>query len=129
MQPIPPESAARRGRPKKPHIELDPDAIARQIRGLHGFAALITKLPELNLSEAESVELAKASVNFSREFGYEPDPKLFAALELIGVAGFIYVPRALAVIERLRTAKQQRGQTIDGQAETVATSDGHATVN
>lgn len=131
-QPIEPGSVTRRGRPRKPHIELDPSAIARQVKGLHGFAAMLTGLKELNLSDAEAEELAKASVNFSREFGYEPNPKLLAGLELIGVAGVIYVPRVLLIIARIQEIKAKRAaaQPIEGTATPVQPeSDGHSSVN
>lgn len=129
-KPIGPDSAPRRGRPKKPHIELDPEAIARQVRGIHGFIAMITGLPELNLSEAESIELAKASVNFSREFGWEPDPKVLAGIELFGVASFIYLPRFLHIAQRIKAQRAQQAQTIDGEATAVETPDnGQSAVN
>ncbi len=131
-QPIGPESTARRGRPRKPHIELDPSAIARQVKGLHGFAAMLTGLKELNLTDAEAEELAKASVNFSREFGYEPNPKLLAGLELIGVAGVIYVPRVMLIIARIQEMKAKRAaaQPIEGTATPVQPeTDGHSSVN
>jgi len=107
------------GRPKKTHVEIDPSALARQIKGAHGTVAFFFGVPEFVLDDKESAELASAFANFAREFDFEPNPKVMAAVELIGVAGFIYVPRVMRVAARVKRTKAQRGQTINGEAQTV----------
>ena len=125
-------SGPKRGRPRKVHIELNPEAFARQIKGVHGSVAFMTGLHELIINDDEAKELAAAFVNFSREFNFEPNPKIMATLELVGVAGVIYAPRAIHIALRIKKAKAQRGgeaaggaatggQTIDGTAQPVET--------
>jgi len=110
------------GRPRKVQFEIDQSALARQIKGAHGTAAFFFGLPELALDDKESAELASAFANFAREFDFEPNPKVMAAIELIGVAGFIYVPRVVRISARVKQAKARRAQTINGEATAVKES-------
>ncbi len=113
------DTAPRRGRPRKQHVEIDQTALARQIKGTHGLVAFAFGIPELMLDDKESAELATAFVNFAREFDWEPNPKVMAGLELAGVAGFIYIPRVIRVATRIRKQKQARGHTVNGEASEV----------
>lgn len=111
--------AAKRGRPRKVHFEIDQAALARQIKGTHGLVAFATGMPELMLGDDESNQLAVAFVNFAREFDFEPNPKVMAGLELAGVMGFVYIPRVIKIAGRLKKQRQQRGATVNSTAEEV----------
>jgi len=120
-----PGDSARRGpgRPRKVHTEIDPAALARQIKGAHGTVAFFFGLPELVIDDKEATELANAFANFAREFDFEPNPKVMATVELIGVAGFIYTPRVIHIAQRVKATKAKRAHTINSTATHVADDD------
>ena len=127
--PIPP-NAPKRGRPRKgPTIEFDKEALARSVKGTHGTLAFFLNAPELILSDKEAEELAGAFADFAREFDFEPNPKIMAAANLIGVAGIVYVPRVIQIARRAKAAKAQRPVTIDGASATNETPAHDTAVN
>ncbi len=106
--------APKRGRPRKgPAIEFDRDALARSLKGTHGTVAFFLGMPELMISDVEAVELAGAFADFAREFDFEPNPKILATVNLIGVAGIVYVPRVVKVSQRVRAQKLARKSAVD----------------
>lgn len=121
--------APKRGRPKKERVELDRDAVARQLLGSHMMVASMLGLPELIISAEEAKQEAEAICEFSREYDFEPDPKMMASINLIATLGLIYVPRAMKIAARVKKAKAAKGQTIDGEATEVTAKDGATPAN
>lgn len=117
--PIGAETAKPRGRPKKERVELDKGAVARQLMGSHMMMASMLGLPELILTEKQADSMADALIDFSREYDWQPDPKVMASFNLIATAGFIYTPKVLAIVARIKKARAGKGQTIDGTAVEV----------
>ncbi|MGH9436407.1 MAG: hypothetical protein ACRD22_00580 [Terriglobia bacterium] len=116
--PVGADTAARKGRKAK--VEMDRGAVARQIFGSHMLIGSMLGMPELYLSEKEADQMAEAVCDFSREYDFEPDPKIMAAVQLLATAGIIYVPRVMKVAARVKKTKAARGgQTIDGEATEV----------
>src|SRR5581483_10488746 len=78
----------------------------------HTMLALISKTPELQLTKDESTKLAEAinEVNALYDFSVLP-PEVMAWINLLIVAGGIYVPRFIAVKVKKGTKK---GQVITG---------------
>lgn len=121
--------APKRGRPKKERVELDRDAVARQLLGSHMMIASMLGLPELIISEKEAQQEAEAICEFSREYDFEPDPKMMASINLIATFGLIYVPRVVKIAARVKRAKAANGQTIDGEVTEVTAKNGAAPAN
>ena len=122
--------APKRGRPRKgPTIPFDREALARSLKGTHGTLAFFLGMPELMISEAEAVELAGAFADFAREFDFEPNPKVLATVNLIGVAGIVYVPRVVKVSQRVRAQKLARKSTVDSAPSTPDTPVHDTSVN
>lgn len=116
-----PGDAPKRGRPRKgPTLEFDKESLARSVKGTHGTLAFFLNAPELVLSDKEAEELASAFADFAREFDFEPNPKIMAAANLIGVAGIVYVPRIITIARRVKEQKKRAPKIVDGVAEPVA---------
>lgn len=113
---------APRASKKKPQVEYDREAVAKQLKGTHYLIAMAFSMPELILSDEQSLELAEVMIGFAREYDFEPDSKIMAALNLLAVAGFIYGPKVVAIAVRLKKQKAGKGQTIDGVATPVEPS-------
>ena len=114
--------APKRGRPRKgPAIEFDREALARSLKGTHGTLAFFLSMPELMISDVEATELAGAFADFAREFDFEPNPKVLATVNLIGVAGIVYVPRVVKVSQRVRAQKMARKAAIDSAPSALDT--------
>lgn len=117
--------APKRGRPRKEKVELDRAAVARQLLGSHMMVGSVLGMPEFFLTEKESEQMAESFCDFAREYDFEPDPKLMAAINLIATSGFVYVPKIIKVAIRIKKTKAARGaahgtgQTIDGEATEV----------
>lgn len=76
---------------------------------LHLMGATILKTPELALEEKESEQLGKAVARVNAEFGgMVLDPKTAAVVNLLIVAGGIYVPRVIAVANNRKNAKAEK---------------------
>ncbi len=103
----------KRGRPAgstttkhKTAAKNDNETLAKNIAGIHAMAAMMTGIPEVQLSEDEAQMLASAVDGLSREYGLKLDGKTGAAIQLIGAAAIIYGPRAIAISARLSAAKK-----------------------
>jgi hypothetical protein len=116
--------APKRGRPKKERVELDKAAVARQLMGSHMTMAMFLGLPELALTQAQAEQMADVLCDFSREYDWDPDPKVMATLNLVATAGFVYVPKVAAIVARVKATKAKRGQVIDGEAVEVKNDGG-----
>lgn len=86
---------------KKRFSKQDIDSYSRQLKGWHEAAALILKEPSLNITETEAIELTTALSVVVEEYGMVVDPKISALIQLIGVAGVIYIPKAIHVKRNL----------------------------
>jgi hypothetical protein len=115
--------APRSGARKRPQIEYDHAAVARQLKGTHFLIGTACGMPELYLEDDQAAELADAMIAFAREYDFEPDSKTMAMLNLCAAAGFVYVPKVLRIAARIKKTKASRGQTIDGVATPVETKD------
>jgi hypothetical protein len=111
--------SAKRGRPKKERVELDKAAVARQLMGSHMTMAMFLGLPELILTEKQAEQMADALCDFSREYDWEPDPKVMAAINLAATAGFVYVPKAAAIMARVKATKAKQPRTVDAEFSEV----------
>lgn len=118
--PIGADTGAKRGRPKKERVELDKAAVARQLIGSHMMMGSMLGLPELLLTEKQAEQMAEALCDFSREYDWDPDPKVMASVNLIATAGFVYVPKVIAIAKRVKETKARRPRTIDGEATEVS---------
>jgi len=82
-------------------------------------AAMFLGLPELILTEKQAEQMAEALCDFSREYDWEPDPKVMATINLAATAGFIYVPKVAAIVARVKEAKAKRPRTVDAEFQEV----------
>lgn len=116
----PGDQPRRRGRPrgsknsaqKETVRSLGIDGVAGILLTIHSTLAVIARTPELELSEDEAGKIAKASVAVAKLYNVEATEKATAWVNLIGVVGAAYVPRAIAINLRLRMdadAKRQGG--------------------
>jgi hypothetical protein len=74
----------------------------------HGMLSGITRVPELQLAQAESDELAKALSTVNKYYGVEASDKTIALLNLALVGGMIYGTRFVAIRERRSQARAAR---------------------
>lgn len=84
--------------------------------GVHAMLALQTKCPELELSDFEGKEFAKAAQNVMRHYSVQTTQKTIDWIALIGVSAGIYGTRALAVSKRVREERQggaPRGDVVN----------------
>ena len=73
------------------------EILAKQLEGIHQMAAMMMGEPIVILSTAEAVMLATAVVGIAEEYGVVLTGKMAATLQLLGVAGIIYVPRFIEI--------------------------------
>ncbi len=116
-----PEAPKKRGRPKGSHNTPKGDApkktqarqaqdtvaLGKQLVGLHHLAALATGLPELVIGETEGQMLAGGIQAVCDEYGLSLSGKTGAAIQLIGAAGVVYMPRLLAIRARRAAERAQ----------------------
>jgi len=96
--------------PKKTASRKNDDIsdLAKHIQGLHVMVAMITGFGELQISDQESLMLAKGVSAVAEEYGLSLDGKTGAAMQLFGAAALIYVPRALMIKSRADAARKER---------------------
>ncbi len=97
------------GRPKKnagpQYSQEDTLKLAKQLQGLHVIAAQATGLPELMISDTESVLLADSVAKVSEEYGLSLSGKTGAMLQLLGTAAIIYMPRFASINQKIKAKK------------------------
>lgn len=76
--------------------------------GVHSMLAMITKTPELMLSEGESALLAKAAMDVAQHYPIGASEKTMAWANLAMVAGGLYGSRVVAVIQTRKTEAAKR---------------------
>lgn len=116
----PDEPRRRRGRPagsgtktegaKKTNSRkaADLDAFAKQVQGIHQMLAMMTGFGEVALSDVESKMLATSLNAMSEEYGLSLDGKTGAAIQLLGTAAVIYLPRAMVIRAKVAAAAEAR---------------------
>jgi hypothetical protein len=111
---------AKRGRkPKQDSAAVE--KLAKSVQGLHSLAALLTGMPELEISEADARAVCESVGEVGREFGAGAvSPKTLAILGLIGTLAFVYAPIYVEIRGRIRAskAKQVEGVTESTDAPT-----------
>lgn len=72
---------------------------------VHGVAAGVSSIKELELSKPEADGLADALIRIEREYPTTVDPRVLAWVNLAIVGGMIYGTRIVAVRERLKSER------------------------
>jgi hypothetical protein len=80
--------------------------------GMHALIASGTKTPEMNLSEPEAKEFAKAASNYLRHYNVQATQKTVDMIALMSVSVAIYGPRIYAIRERQKEERVERGAII-----------------
>lgn len=92
--------SSRRGSKKETNYSVS--GLEQLLFSLHLSAAAITKSPEFALTPAEANNLAKAGIEVAKLYPQlNIAPEIVAWANLAMVAGAVYVPRAIAVSNRL----------------------------
>lgn len=92
--------------------KADAAAMAKQLVGVHTLMAMVTGLPELQISEPEAENLAAAVTNVCEEYGLSISGKTGAAIQLAAACAMIYGPRALMINARIQQAKAQAARDV-----------------
>jgi hypothetical protein len=74
------------------------------------MVATFASVPELLLTEAESTQIAKASVQLADTYDFGIDPRAMAWSNMILVLGSVYGPRALGIYLRLKNEREQQAK-------------------
>lgn len=127
-----PEPPKKRGRPKgsknssgdapkksQARMAQDTVELGRQIVGLHKLASMISGFPELEISDTEGAMLANGINSVCQEYGLSLNGKTGAAIQLLGAAGVIYIPRAFAIQKRINEEAKKRGEVVDTEMREV----------
>lgn len=109
-----PAAGAKRGpKPKaakKVYTSSEIELMGKQLCGLHIMVAQISGMPEMAISDQESLILAQSIVNVADQYDLALDGKTGAALQLAMTAAMIYGPRALSI--RARKMQAQRNDVV-----------------
>lgn len=109
-------------KPKKVVVtEAEKTALGKQIVGLHLIASMTFGIPELVIQETEGEMLASAIVNVAEEYGLSLGGKTGAAIQLVGTAAMIYLPRYFAMQSRV-SKKTEASIPPEGAAPNGAAS-------
>ena len=81
--------------------------------GLHAVLAMQTKTPEIAITEQEGQAFVNAAQNVLRHYSVETTQKTLDWIALIGCAGGIYIPRAVAIANNKKRSKPQAAQVLD----------------
>jgi len=107
------EPRRRRGRPpgsgnknKAPKSAIGADGIAALLVTLHSGLVIVSKCPELEITEDEAAKLAKASKTVADLYDMQASQKAIAWTNFIGIAGSIYITRIIAISIRLREQRK-----------------------
>lgn len=80
--------------------------VERILYSIHTMAAMF--VPEMEISEEESKKLTAALAGVNSFYAQSVDPKMLAWVELVGVAGAIYGPRAMAFMLRRKMEQEAK---------------------
>lgn len=107
---------------RKSYTTADIGAMAKQLVGLHQIGAMMTGIPEIQISEQEAAALSAAIVNISEQYDLAIDGKTGALIQILGTAAMIYVPRISLINARAKAnkvARQQAAQNGTVESPTV----------
>jgi hypothetical protein len=113
---IAPEPAPRQKRkytkraekPTSVKLDIDGNALARQILGAHMIIAMALKAPELQLAPEEAQVLSVEVAAVMKEFAFVPNAKVQAVVGLLTVSAGIYAPRFFAMTLRVKATREAR---------------------
>lgn len=112
-------SSAQGGRKNQKTVDLKGagnKALALQIVGLHHIAGILTGAPAICAITMEQGEALTAAVSeVMAQYKIKPNPKVTAWLNLAGVVGIVYIPKALAFKE-LAAAKRKHAAPVQTSA-------------
>jgi hypothetical protein len=117
-------AGAKRG-PKPKGKRSDPASLAKSLVGIHQLAAMVTSIPECQLSEQEGAALAEAVTAVCDEYGLSIDGKTGAAMQLFGACAMIYGPRLFSFRMRMAQQRVQAEQQREGLNNVQAQAPGH----
>lgn len=124
------EKAAGKDSPKKSkaRVAQDTEELGSQLVGLHKLAALMTGLPELEISSIEGQMLAGGINAVCQEYGLSLGGKTGAAIQLIGALGIVYMPRLVVIQKRMQAEHQkaEENRTVDVNATVADVSNASA---
>lgn len=115
----PKATAPRTRTARKKAQPIDHDTLAKQLQGVHVMVAMITQSPEMQLSDPESIELAKAISGVCAEYNLSLNGKTGALIQLIGAGAMVYLPRIMAIKQRKAQEKAAR-ETVQDEINPVA---------
>ena len=86
------------------------NGIEKILFSLHQIGAATLQIPELELTKDEAKKLGDAIGGVNEHFKLSLDPKTAAMIELVQIAGVIYVPRGVSLYIRKKMERQARPQ-------------------
>ncbi len=95
---------------KKKKVVSESDIVerAQKIKGMHHAMAVMSKLPELDISDFEAALLSSSIADVEKEFGIDfLGGKVGAILGLAVATGIVYGPKASLVKEALSKKRQE----------------------
>lgn len=98
---------------------IDHDTLAKQLQGVHVMVAMITQSPEMQLSDPESIELAKAITAVCAEYNLSLSGKTGAMIQLLGAGAMVYLPRIMAIKQR-KAKEQAEREVVQDEINPVA---------
>ena len=128
----PPQSSAKRPTtpPKAPKASsreeakpIDEAQLAKQLVGVHVMLAMMTKCPELAISESEASQLSHALAQVAAQYDLVVNPKVVAGVQLFAVAAMIYAPRIPRIKASLSARNQQKKPDLHVVKPTPASPD------
>jgi len=90
---------------------------------LHQIGAATLQIPELELTKDEAKKLGDAIEGVNEHFKLSLDPKTAAMIELVQVAGVIYVPRGVSLYIRKKMERDSRPRSSESLKTNVAPVD------
>lgn len=96
------------GRGKAAGKKVPVDALAQLLALAHGTLALLTKTPELEITENESRMLANPLSDVLVLYDVVPPPELLVAMQIMHAASYVYGPRIVMIRNRLKEEREAR---------------------
>ena len=114
-----PRTRAPRKKAEPVNDHIDPGTLAKQLQGVHVMVAMLTQSPEMQLSEPESIELAKAVSGVCAEYNLSLNGKTGAMIQLLGAGAMVYLPRIMAIKQR-KAQEQAAREMVQDEINPVA---------
>lgn len=109
-------AAAKTAAKKNKYSAADAVVMGQQLVGVHKLTAMMTGIPELEISEPEGQALAGSVINVCNQYDLEIDGKTGAFIQLFATAAMIYTPRYVMIRKKMAVAKANemaQGQMFD----------------